>query len=103
MNVEQPCRGKGWGDNIPERERNLSSYIMMEEKLMGIIQNIQTNISKLSAKLEVVEEKADHLLESGLDRTDDKNNGVRKSKTAGGENIIDEGKRSIHPIFWWKC
>lgn len=70
---------------------------------MGIIQNIQTNISKLSGKLEVIEEKVDHLLERGLDRTDDKSNGVRKSKTASGENIIDEGKRSIHPIFWWKC
>ncbi|KAH1099251.1 hypothetical protein J1N35_016172 [Gossypium stocksii] len=65
MNVEQPCRGKGWGDNTPERERSLSSYIMMEEKLMGIIQNIQTNISKLSGKLEVIEEKVDHLLERG--------------------------------------
>ncbi|PPR84466.1 hypothetical protein GOBAR_AA36238 [Gossypium barbadense] len=91
------ARGKGWGDNIPERERNLSSYIMMEEKLMGIIQNIQTNISKLSAKLEVVEEKADHLLESGLDRTDDKNNGVRKSdeawKKVEGSNVV--GKRKV--------
>ncbi|PPD77163.1 hypothetical protein GOBAR_DD25882 [Gossypium barbadense] len=81
------ARGKGWGDNTPERERSLSSYIMKEEKLMGIIQNIQTNISKLSGKLEVIEEKVDHLLERGLDRTDDKSNGVRKKKI----EILDEG------------